>query len=163
MKTIRLVGCATCLVWLSWFAPLTPLAAQNAAKPPARKAAPQAKAEPLTAQQLEVAQSVTTGRMPCELKAVIQIDADAALPGYFWVHGKGFRYRMTPVPTTTGAVRLEDAKAGTVWLQLPNKSMLMDQKKGRRLADECYSPAQTAVAQEMKRNPPQSLVGPSAQ
>jgi hypothetical protein len=59
--------------------------------------------------------------------------------------------------TSTGALRLEDKRAGAVWLQLANKSMLMDQKKGRRVADECAHPAQVAYGQDMKTNPPPSL------
>jgi hypothetical protein len=65
---------------------------------------------------------------------------------------------MFPVATTTGAIRLEDQKAGAVWLQLANKSMLMNQKLGIRLADECMSPAQVAMAEVLKRNPPPSVL-----
>jgi hypothetical protein len=32
------------------------------------------------------------------------------------------------VATSTGTVRLEDKQAGAVWLQIANKSMLMNQK-----------------------------------
>ena len=85
------------------------------------------------------------------------VEADAAKPGYFHVLGKGFRYHMQPVRTSSGAIRLEDKKAGAVWLQLANKSMLMDQKKGRRIADDCAHPEQVAVAQDMKTNPPPQL------
>ena len=65
---------------------------------------------------------------------------------------------MFPVATTTGAIRLEDRKAGAVWLQLANKSMLMNQKLGTRLADECASPAQIAMAEAIKLNPPVSVL-----
>lgn len=114
--------------------------------------------EPLSAELIEIAQRVHVGKMPCELGASVLVSHDAAAPGYFQLQGKGFRYRMKAVSTTTGAIRLEDAKAGTVWLQLANKSMLMDQKKGRRLADECAHPDQVAFAQEMIKNPPPSLI-----
>ncbi len=87
----------------------------------------------------------------------VSLEADAAQPGYFHLQGKGFRYRMRPVVTSTGAIRLEDAKAGAVWLQLANKSMLMDQKQGRRVADECANPEQMAYAHAMKTNPPPKL------
>lgn len=114
--------------------------------------------ETLSAQSLEIAQRVHVGKMPCELGAAVVVAHDPAAPGYFHLQGKGFRYRMKPVSTTSGAIRLEDAKAGTVWLQLANKSMLMDQNKGRRLADECAHPDQVAFAQEMIKNPPPSLI-----
>ncbi|MDP4773028.1 MAG: hypothetical protein NWR15_09030 [Limnohabitans sp.] len=108
-------------------------------------------------QDLAIAQQIHQGLMPCEMGASVRVEADAAAPGFFHVQGKGFRYRMYPVHTTTGALRLEDKKAGAVWLQLANKSMLMDQKKGRRLADDCAHPEQVAYGQDMKTNPQPSL------
>ena len=75
---------------------------------------------------------------------------------------KNLKYRMFPVATSTGAIRLEDQKAGAVWLQLGNKSMLMNQKLGQRLADECMSPQQVAVAESLKLNPAQSVLGSAA-
>lgn len=114
----------------------------------------------LTPEQLAIAESVHTGTLPCELGAQVELTQDAASPGYFNLSGKGFRYRLHPVQTSTGAVRLEDPRDGAVWIQLANKSMLMDQKHGRRLADECASPAQVAVAEALKKNPPPSLLDP---
>lgn len=108
--------------------------------------------------ELAIADRVHKGQLLCELGASVRLEVDASQPGYFYLHGKGFRYRMHPVATTTGAIRLEDRKAGTVWLQLANKSMLMDQNKGRRLADECVNAEQVAFAENMKTNPPPSLI-----
>jgi hypothetical protein len=65
---------------------------------------------------------------------------------------------MFPVETSTGAIRLEDRKAGAVWLQLANKSMLMNQKLGQRLADTCMSPDQVAVADKMNSSPATSVL-----
>jgi hypothetical protein len=65
-----------------------------------------------------------------------------------------------PVASLTGAIRLEDAQQGAVWIQLANKSMLMSSKLGRRLADECQSPAQSTVAQAMKLAPPINILEP---
>ncbi len=108
--------------------------------------------------ELAIADRVHKGQLPCELGATVRLEADASQPGYFYLHGKGFRYRMHPVATSTGTIRLEDRKAGAVWLQLANKSMLMDQNKGRRLADECANAEQMAFAEDMKSNPPPSLI-----
>ena len=112
----------------------------------------------LTPDELAIAERVHVGKLPCELGASVTLTADAKAPGYFDVQGKNFKYHMFPVPTTTGTVRLEDRKAGAVWLQLGNKSMLMNQKQGTRLADECMSPAQVAVAENLKLNPPVSVL-----
>lgn len=112
----------------------------------------------LTPEELAIAERVHVGTLPCELGASVSLKPDNKAPGYFDVQGKNFKYRMFPVATTTGAIRLEDRKAGAVWLQLANKSMLMNQKQGMRLADECMSPAQLAMAETMKTNPPASVL-----
>ncbi|MGJ7485022.1 hypothetical protein ACSFA2_07165 [Variovorax sp. LT2P21] len=106
---------------------------------------------------LAVAQRVYTGKIQCELGADVTITADDKKAGFFTVSTKGAKYRMHPVESRTGAIRLEDPRAGAMWLQIANKSMLMNQKQGLRLADECMAPAQVAFAEEMKKNPPKSL------
>ncbi len=127
--------------------------------PAAQPVAPKAAAEaPMGQEELSIAQRVHQGNLPCELGAAVRIEPDQIQPGYFNVQGKGFRYRMHPVATSTGAIRLEDKQAGAVWLQLANKSMLMDQKKGQRVADECAHPDQMAYAAQMKNNPPPPLI-----
>jgi hypothetical protein len=108
--------------------------------------------------ELAIAERVHVGNLPCELGSSVNVAADAKNAGYFDVNGKNFKYHMFPVATTTGAIRLEDQKAGAVWLQLPNKSMLMNQKLGMRLADDCMSPAQMKVAEAIKLNPPASVL-----
>ena len=114
----------------------------------------------LSPAELAIAEHVHVGRMPCELGAFVTVTADPATPGHFHVEGKGFKYYMSPVATTTGTVRLEDAKGGAVWLQIANKSMLMNQRAGQRLADECMSPEQVVVAEAIKKNPPVSVLDP---
>lgn len=112
----------------------------------------------MTPAELAIAERVQVGHLPCELGASVNLTQDDKAPGYFDLQGKNFKYRMFPVATTTGAIRLEDQKAGAVWLQLANKSMLMNQKLGIRLADECMSPTQVAMAEVLKRNPPPSVL-----
>lgn len=112
----------------------------------------------MTPAELAIAERVQVGKMPCELGASVTLTADAKSPGYFDMQGKNFSYRMFPVATSTGAIRLEDQTAGAVWLQLANKSMLMSQKQGIRLADECVSPEQMIVAQNLKLHPPASIL-----
>ena len=111
-----------------------------------------------TTEQIAIAEQVYQGKFPCELKAFVTVKADALAPGYFDVQFKKQKYRMLPVVTSTGAIRLEDANAGAVWLQLSNKSMLMDQKHGRRLTDDCMSSDQTVVAKLLAINPMPSLL-----
>ncbi|MCR6479222.1 hypothetical protein NU688_23900 [Variovorax sp. ZS18.2.2] len=111
----------------------------------------------LTDADLEVAKRVSTGKAQCELGADVTVTEDEKKPGFFNVATKGLKYRMHPVESRTGAIRLEDPRAGAMWLQLGNKSMLMNQKAGLRIADECQTTAQVAFAEEMKKNPPKSL------
>ena len=49
--------------------------------------------------------------------------------------------------------RLLSKDAGATWLQLGNKSMLMNQKLGQRLADGCRNEQQMAREEELKLNP----------
>ena len=112
----------------------------------------------LTPGELAIAERVYTGKLPCELGAFVTLTPDAKTPGFFDVRVKNLKFRMYPVETSTGAIRLEDRKAGAVWLQLANKSMLMNQKLGQRLADACMNPAQVAVAEDLEKNPAPSVL-----
>jgi hypothetical protein len=107
----------------------------------------------LTPGELAIAEHVYVGTLPCDHGGSVTLVPDAKNPGFFAVTSKNLKFRMFPVETTTGAIRLEDKKAGAVWLQLANKSMLMNHKLGQRLADNCLSPAQAAVAAALEKNP----------
>jgi hypothetical protein len=106
----------------------------------------------LTDADLEVAKRVYMGDIPCELGATVHITPHKR-EGFFIVRTGLQRFRMHPVESKTGAIRLEDPVAGAMWLQLSNKSMLMSQKMGKRLADDCMNPAQVAVNESLKKNP----------
>lgn len=134
--TVRMVAAA-------WFIAALPVHAQDGV---------------LSAAELELAPHVHIGTLPCELGQSVVIEADSAQQGFFQLRTGKSTYRLSPVVTTTGAIRLEDKSAGIVWLQLANKSMLMNQKLGRRLADECKSPAQQLIADELRRNPQASIL-----
>ena len=112
----------------------------------------------LTPAELAIAQRVYQGRVTCELGDFVTLTADATAPGYFDVQIKNKKFRMFPVETRTGAIRLEDRLAGAVWLQLTNKSMLMNQKLGQRLASECMSPEQAVMDGMQAKNPAPSLL-----
>lgn len=118
----------------------------------------QAADDALTPAEMAIAERVYQGRLPCELGAFVTLAPDPKSPGFFNVQVNNLKFRMFPVETTTGAIRLEDKKAGAVWLQLANKSMLMNQKLGQRLADACMSPAQIAVDAALQKAPAQSVL-----
>ncbi|WIT10871.1 hypothetical protein PFX98_18425 [Paucibacter sediminis] len=104
---------------------------------------------PLNDDQLAVGPRVHSGDAQCEFNQKVQITPHPDKPGRFRLQFGKLVYNMTPEPTTTGAVRLEDKKAGVVWLQIPAKSMLMNAKIGQRMVDSCQHPEQVQSAQAM--------------
>jgi hypothetical protein len=150
--------------------PLTHVSAQTAAAPDAVKAKPSAKpankpatsreqlknqakglalasevTEQISEGQMQAAARVMTGDIDCEFNQKITLKAVDGQPGHFHLGFKKVTYRMVPQETTTGAVRLEDKKAGVVWLQIPVKSMLMNAKIGQRMVDACLHADQRAA------------------
>jgi hypothetical protein len=101
--------------------------------------------ETISDNQLQIANRVLTGTAQCEFDQGVQIEPVAAKPGVFRVTFKQVSYVMVPYETSTGAVRLEDKKSGVVWLQIPSKSMMMDQTAGKRLVDSCTMAEQRAA------------------
>lgn len=129
-----------------------PVAANAAAKKPVHKTAAKKAAEPeaapevLNDAQLAEAGRVFTGRAQCEMKETVDIESVQGQPGHFTLHYGKATYHMTPEETTTGAVRLHDKKADVVWLQIPAKSMLLDERAGHRLVDGCQEAQQRSDA-----------------
>ena len=113
-----------------------PAAAQTAAK----KAAPAGPS--LTQGQISTAERVLTGKVQCEFDQAVDVAPVSGKAGHFNVGFKGKTYMMVPEATTTGAIRLEDKKNGMMWLQIANKSMLMNTKAGQRMVDNCKHPSQ---------------------
>jgi hypothetical protein len=112
----------------------------------------------LTDEELELAKRVHVGLIPCEMGSSVSVIPHEKEPGFFRVKTKTASFLMHPVSSRTGAIRLEDAGAGALWLQLGNKSMLMSQKLGQRLADECINPEQAVMAEMLKKNPAPSIL-----
>jgi hypothetical protein len=147
--------------------PLAPVVAQTdapKAKPAAAKNAPKAATsrdqlrnqakglalasevtEQISEGQMQAAGRVMTGDIDCEFDQKVTLKAVDGQPGHFHLGFKKVTYRMVPQETTTGAVRLEDKKAGVVWLQIPAKSMLMNAKIGQRMVDACLHADQRAA------------------
>lgn len=106
----------------------------------------------LTDAELAIAQRVYTGRIQCELGADITVTPDEKNPGFFNVAAGKQRYYMHPVESRTGAIRLEDGRAEAMMLQLGNKSMVMNQKLGQRVADDCQTPEQKQFAAQLEKS-----------
>jgi hypothetical protein len=112
---------------------------------------------------LAIASQIQTGRFPCELGQSIDLRQVAGEMAQYTLILKGRSYTMVPMVSQTGAIMLEDNKAGLKWIQLPNKSMLLSSKLGQRLADECQSPSQVQEANNLKLHPPQHLLAPKGE
>ncbi|HPK33346.1 hypothetical protein [Ottowia sp.] len=112
----------------------------------------------LSPAELDIAKRIYVGKISCELGTDLHVSADERNPGFFNVTTGKRRFYMHPVESRTGAVRMEDGVRQAVFLQLGNKSMLMDQKAGQRVADDCKSPEQTAFAEQMKDHPQPGLL-----
>lgn len=105
----------------------------------------------LSPELLEVSEKVVLGTVPCELGAQVIVKQDSN-PGRFLLELGRQSFRMEPTLTKTGAIRLEDPATGVVWLQLGNKSMLLNQRMGKRLADACVNLHQAAIATAMEQS-----------
>jgi hypothetical protein len=103
--------------------------------------------EAISAAQLDIAARVLTGKADCEDNQAVDVDAMPGKPGMFKVRFKGANYVMVPEETTTGAVRLTDRKAEVVWLQIPAKSMLLNNRAGHRMVDRCTHAEQRAAVE----------------
>ena len=106
-------------------------------------------AQEVTKEVLSIAAKVHTGALVCEGRQMITLWPDTELPGRFILKMNKRVYHLTPVPTASGAVRLEDDRTGAVWIQTIEKSMLMDSVNSQRLADGCQSPAQKTAAKQI--------------
>lgn len=78
---------------------------------------------------------LVTGTFACEMGNRVEINADGEKHlNLVW---QGRIYKMAAVSTSTGALRFENQSDGLVWIQIPSKSMLLNAKIGRQLANEC--------------------------
>ena len=154
----RTLTAAAVLALLSAFsvtsalAQTAPAPAKTTKKATAKKAAPAA--EPISAtndnlnpNQLSLADRVLTGIASCEDKEKVDVEKIEGHSGNFKVVFAHKTYIMVPEETTTGAIRLVDTGGAVVWIQIPRKSMLMNQKEHHRMVDECQEDEQRVATQ----------------
>jgi hypothetical protein len=159
---LRTLTAAAALAALSTFA-MSSAFAQTAAPAPKAKAAakkPAAKpaAEPVSAvndnlnpNQLSMADRVLTGEADCEFKQKVKIEKIEGHSGNFKLTFDHKTYIMVPEETTTGAIRLVDTGGAVVWVQIPIKSMLMNQKEHHRMVDGCQADEQRIAVQSSQK------------
>ena len=130
--------------------PTKPTAKQQRADKAKGKAPAAETVQRVSETQLQIADRVHTGDAACEFNQVVNLARIDGQPGHFRLTHKKVAYTVVPEETTTGALRLEDKKAGIVWLQIPSKSMLMNSKVGQRLVDNCLHPEQRAAVKAVE-------------
>ncbi|MBB5206308.1 hypothetical protein HNQ51_003654 [Inhella inkyongensis] len=135
----------------------TPKAAVKKTAKSKKPAAPALPTEPehLDDERMAVVPRVLVGESRCEFGRSVRVEPHPSLNGRFLLSIDKQQHTVTPQPTTTGVIRLENAHSGLVWLQVPVKSMLMNAKVGQRMADNCLHTAQAAelAAQETAGTP----------
>ena len=135
--------------------------AATAASAPAAKKAPTKKIYPvrpaeepvsstndnLNPAQLTIADRVLTGVADCEFKQKVTVEKIEGHSGNFKLVFGGKTYIMVPEETNTGAIRLVDTGGAVVWVQIPRKSILMDQREHHRMVDNCQEDEQRIASQ----------------
>ncbi len=112
----------------------------------AAKAAPEPVIDTAGADQLAAAEQVFTGSSQCEFNQTISVEPSDKHSGYVDVRQGKRSWLMKPVLSATGAVRLEDVRNEALMIQIGTKSMLLNQKTGQRLVDDCRHPRQIEMA-----------------
>jgi hypothetical protein len=133
-------------------------AANAKPKAAAKKSAAKPAAEPVSATndnlnpgQLTMADRVLTGTADCEFKQKVGVEKIEGHSGNFKVTFDHKTYIMVPEETTTGAIRLVDTAGAVVWIQIPMKSMLMNQREHHRLVDNCQEDEQRIAVQSSQK------------
>ena len=157
----RTVTAAAALAALSTLTLSSAFAQTAASAPKARAAAKKTAAkaaEPVSATndnldpgQLSMADRVLTGIADCEFKEKVDVEKIPGHSGNFKVIYEHKTYIMVPEETTTGAIRLVDTAGAVVWIQIPMKSMLMNQKEHHRLVDNCQEDEQRIAVQSSQK------------
>jgi len=78
----------------------------------------------------------------CELGNKVTIYTNMTDSDHMALRWKKRLHQMTRVGTSTGASRFENTTFGLVWIGIPAKSMLLDSKANRQLANECKNAEQ---------------------
>jgi hypothetical protein len=114
--------------------PMLLAACSTAAPQPATATAAQ-QGRSKTGTQLQFA--LASGVYRCELGQSVEIQRNAQNVNLIVLHWQGSRHTLERHDSTSGLPRYEDRQNGLLWIDLPWKSVLMDVRSGRPLANEC--------------------------
>jgi hypothetical protein len=131
-------------------APAKPAAKTAAKKTPQNEPAAEPGTAPnddLTVGELTMADRVLTGTAACEFNQTVKIERLEGHAGNFKLTFDKKAYVVHPKETTTGAILLRDRDESIIWVQIPKKSMLMNQKLHQRMVDNCQQDEQRIASQ----------------
>lgn len=127
------------------------LAQSAPAKKTTKAAAASATLAAASPEQLEAATRVYVGRSDCEFGQHVTVTPHPDHPGYFNVALAGKTWVVRPLVSSTGALRMEDVRGQALYLQIADKSMLMNTALGYRVADNCVHPKHREAMATHKR------------
>lgn len=92
---------------------------------------------PKESPQPQLKLKLASGTYRCELGQKVDIERETGDAKVLKLNWKGKRHTLQRYDSTSGLPRYEDRQNGLVWIDLPWKSVLMDERSGHPLANEC--------------------------
>jgi len=86
---------------------------------------------------LQRTEAVQSGLYRCHQAAQVMVKSIAPDQSSIVIQFKGKDYLLFAIDTDTGALRYQDPRSGITWIKIPLKSMLLDSRLGRQLANDC--------------------------
>jgi hypothetical protein len=118
-----------------------------------KKAKSSKKAAALPTKAGEIEEKITNIEYKCDDNQKFNLLGKLESDNNITVGFAGTKVILTRVTTDTGANRFTNEDKGFDLVNMPNKSMLMNTKSGRRLADNCQSPVSTnEITQATEKN-----------
>jgi len=121
---------------------------------PTKKTASPTRLPPASDEQRDAAQLAYVGDYACEFSQKLKVAANPTDPAYIDVRFGKRLFTMKPILSSTGALRLEEVVGDALMIQIPFKSMLLDNRLGQRLVDECVHEKQSLAKAAASQEPP---------
>jgi hypothetical protein len=80
---------------------------------------------------------LASGVYRCEMGRRVEIQRDARNANLIGLNWKGSDFQLQRYDSASGLPRYEDRQHGLLWIDLPQKSVLIDVNSGQQLANEC--------------------------